>query len=123
LAQHHDGFESPWLFRTLKHILWQEPGYDIFVMKPHLFTITKDPYPIYCSVVHVAVANHFLANNNVIPYISELSLGQRMQAGMSYLIVRVPATSHLVPFIYLYLLSSFYPFTAITSGCTLLFKQ
>jgi hypothetical protein len=37
--------------------------------------------------------------------------------------VRVPATSHLVPFIYLYLLSSFYPFTAITSGCTLLFKQ
>jgi hypothetical protein len=54
-------------------------------MKPHLFTITKDPYPISCSVVHVAVANHFLANNNVIPRISEPSLGQRLEAGMSYL--------------------------------------
>jgi hypothetical protein len=54
-------------------------------MKPHLFTITKAPHPIYCSVVHVAVANHFLANNNIVPCISEPSLGQRMEAGMSYL--------------------------------------
>jgi hypothetical protein len=69
LAQCHDGFESPWLFSILEHILWCEPGYYIFVIKPHLFTITKDPYPIYCSVLHVAAANHFLTNDNVIPRI------------------------------------------------------
>jgi hypothetical protein len=85
LVQRHDGFESPWLFGILEHILRREPHYYIFAMKPHLFTITKDPYPIYCSVVHVTVINHFLANDIVIPRISELSLGQRMEAGMSYL--------------------------------------
>jgi hypothetical protein len=62
LARRHDGFESPWLFGILDHILWHEPGYHVFAMKPHLFTITKDPYPIYCSVVHVAIANRFLAS-------------------------------------------------------------
>jgi len=85
LARRHDGFESPWLFGILDHILWREPGYHVFAMKPHLFTITKDPYPIYCSVAHVAIANRFLANDNIIPRIYEPSLGQRMEAGMSYL--------------------------------------
>jgi hypothetical protein len=85
LARRHDGFESPWLFGILGHILWREPGYYVFAMKPHLFTITKDTYPINCSVAHVVVANRFPANDNVILHISELSLGQRMEAGMSYL--------------------------------------
>ena len=86
LAQRHDGFESPWLFGVLEHILWREPGYYIFAMKPHLFTITKHPYPVSCSVTHIAIANRFLAyDDNVIPRISEPSLGQRIQAGMSYL--------------------------------------
>lgn len=84
LAQRHDGFESPWLFGILQHILWREPGYYIFAMEPHLFTITKHPYPIHCSVAHVAIANRFLIKDDIIRSIHRQSLGQRMQVGMSY---------------------------------------
>ena len=40
LGEKNYGFEKVWLFGIIRRPYGQEPGYHIFWLEPHLFTIT-----------------------------------------------------------------------------------
>jgi hypothetical protein len=60
LTQMNSQFEKLWLFSTLENVIWQEPGYHIFAMKPHLFTITQKPFVVPYLHTYIAVPTQLI---------------------------------------------------------------
>jgi hypothetical protein len=60
LAQLNMGFESPWVFSTIREYPCHEAGFHIFPMEVHVCTLTRNPHPIPIHVTHVAIPNHLL---------------------------------------------------------------
>lgn len=52
------GFESPWVFRIIWGLSYQEVGFHIFPMEVHLFTLTWNTYIIPICITHVAIPNN-----------------------------------------------------------------
>jgi hypothetical protein len=77
LAQMNSQFEKPWLFGTLENVIWREPGYHIFAMKPHLFTITRKPFVVPYSHTYVAVPTQLIHDRGQLQIIYSSTLGQR----------------------------------------------
>ena len=60
LAQMNSQFERLWLFGMLENVIWREPRYHIFAMKPHLFTITRRPFAVPYSHTYITVPMQFI---------------------------------------------------------------
>jgi hypothetical protein len=60
LSQMNSQFENLWLFGTLEKMIWREPRYHIFAIKPHLFTITQRPFIVHYSHTYIAIPMQFI---------------------------------------------------------------
>ena len=54
LGEKNDGFEKVWLFGIIGKPYGREPGYHVFWLEPHLFTITRHPVPVRISAALIA---------------------------------------------------------------------
>ena len=61
LSEKNYGFEKAWIFGTIGEPYGREPGYHIFWLDPHLFTITQHPIPVHTPPVLIAIPNRLLA--------------------------------------------------------------
>src|ERR1700683_1274679 len=85
LGEKNYGFEKVCLFRIIRRPYGQEPGYHVFWLEPHLFTITQHPIPVSIPATLIAIANHLLAEWYYFNQIHRCMLGQRLVAGSSHL--------------------------------------
>ena len=81
LGEKNYGFEKVWLFGIIGRPYGWEPGYHIFWLEPHLFTITQHPIPVRISATLIAILNHLLPEWYYFNQIHECMLGQRLVAG------------------------------------------
>ena len=83
LSERDFGFERVWLFGKIEEVYCREPGYHLFRLTPHLFTITEDPIPVRISAPVIAIPNHLLPESYHIDRLREGTLGQRVIHGVS----------------------------------------
>ena len=81
LGKKNYGFEKVWLFGIIRRPYGQEPGYHIFWLEPHLFTITRHPIPVRIPASLIAIPNRLLPEQHYFNQIHECTLGQRLVAG------------------------------------------
>src|ERR1700683_1258909 len=60
LSEKNHGFEMGWIFGVIGKPYGREPGYHIFWLEPHLFTITRHPIPVCILDAVIAIPNHLL---------------------------------------------------------------
>jgi hypothetical protein len=85
LGKKNYGFENVWLFGIIGRAYSQEPGYHVFWLEPHLFTITQHPIPVRIPAVLIAIPNHLLPEQYYFDQIHECTLGQGLVAGSPHL--------------------------------------
>ena len=81
LGKKNYGFEKVWLFGIIGRPYSQEPGYYVFWLEPHLFTITQHPIPVRIRAALIAIPNCLLPEWHYFNQIHECTLGQRLVAG------------------------------------------
>jgi len=81
LGEKNYGFEKGWLFGIIGKPYGREPGYHVFWLEPHLFTITRHPIPVRIPAALIAIPNHLLPERYYFSQIHECTLGQRLVAG------------------------------------------
>src|SRR6202522_4636469 len=57
LGEKNYGFEKVWLFGIIGRPYGREPGYHVFWLEPHLFTITRHPIPVRISTALIGIPN------------------------------------------------------------------
>src|ERR1700683_5434681 len=60
LSERSFGFERVWLFGKIGEVYCREPGYHLYRLTPHLFTITEDPIPVSISAPLIVIPNLLL---------------------------------------------------------------
>ena len=85
LSEKNYGFEKAWIFGVIGEPYGWEPGYHIFWLDSHLFTITQHPIPVCTPPVLIAIPNHLLAEQYYINQIHRCTLGQRLVNGVTHL--------------------------------------
>jgi hypothetical protein len=60
LDERNYGFEKVWLFGIMRKPYGHKPGYHIFWLEPHLFTITQHPIPVRIPAALITIPNHLL---------------------------------------------------------------
>ena len=83
LSERDFGFERVWLFGKIGEVYCREPGYHLYRLTPHLFTITEDPIPVHISAPLIAIPSHLLPESYHIDRLREGTLGQRVIHGFS----------------------------------------
>ena len=81
LGEKNYGFKKVWLFWIIRKPYGQKPGYHVFWLDPHLFTIIQHPIPVRIPTALVTILNHLLPEWYHFDQIHEYMLGQRLVAG------------------------------------------
>ena len=81
LSKKNYGFEKVWLFGIIGKPYGQEPGYHVYWLEPHLFTIMQHPISVRISTALIAILNHLLPEWYHFDQIYECTLAQRLVAG------------------------------------------
>src|ERR1700683_1794054 len=85
LSEKNYGFKNVWIFGIISRAYGCEPGYHIYWLEPHLFTITWDPIPVRIPAVLITIPNHLLPERHHLNQLHESTLGQRMVPGLPHL--------------------------------------
>jgi hypothetical protein len=85
LSRKNHGFEKVCIFGIIGKPYSREPGYHIYWLEPHLFTITQHPIPVCIPAALIAIPNHLLSEKHYFSQINECTLGQRLVESKSCL--------------------------------------
>jgi hypothetical protein len=85
LSEKNYEFEKVWLFGIIGQPYGWEPGYHVYWLKPHLFTITQHPIPVRIPAMLIAIPNDLLPERYHLNQIHECTLRQRLVAGSLHL--------------------------------------
>src|SRR6202020_1662175 len=85
LGEKNYGFEKVWLFGIIGKPYSREPGYHIFWLESHLFTIMQHPIPVRIPAALITIPNHLLPEWYYVDQIHKCMLGQRLEAGSPHL--------------------------------------
>ena len=85
LSRMNYGFEKVWIFGIIGKPYGREPGYHIYWLEPHLFTITQHPVPVHIPAALIAIPNRLLPEKHYFSQIHECTLGQRLVEDNSHL--------------------------------------
>ena len=85
LSEKNHGFKTVWIFGVIGKPYGREPGFHIFWLEPHLFTITWRPIPVRILDTLITIPNHLLPKEYHFSRIHECTLGQRLVHGIPHL--------------------------------------
>jgi hypothetical protein len=66
LGRMSEGFEQTILLGTIQRVEWQEPGYQIYQLKVHLYSRTAEPFPILADKAYVAIPHTYIPVTRVL---------------------------------------------------------
>ena len=82
LSKKNYGFEKVCIFGIIGKPYGWEPGYHVYWLEPHLFTIMQHPIPVSIPATLIAIPNYLLPKWHCFNHIHKCTLGQRLVAGI-----------------------------------------